>query len=177
MRIPPRTQVMDAIEAERREANGGRDPELANLRPALYLTGPLRIPFRGRMWTAHVSFDDGVRAVDIGQRIVRGRQSGNVGEIKTAVRDAMFLASRLLRRYPERWWHKIGRVTGLRRSPVRDWTEQEVGEIIGFFLMCRTISRVVGSSVQAPNATLTSSTSSRTSAANSRRGAVLGASL
>jgi hypothetical protein len=168
VRIPPRAQVLEAIEAERR-ASGKRDPELANLRPALYLTGPLRIPFRGSMWSAHVSFDDGVRTVDIAQRIERGRGAEDWEAISSAVNDARLLAARLLRRFPERWWHKLGRVTGLRRNPVRDWTEQEVGEIIGFFLMCRTTSRVGGFMTSSPK-TPTSSTSSRSSRESFRHG-------
>lgn len=162
MRVRPRAEV-EAAWREWEGAREKREPELANLTPALYLTGPLRVPFRGRMWSAHVSFDDGVKAVDIAQRINRTRKAEDMEGLMAAVRDARHLASRLLRRYPERWWHKLGRVTGLRRSPVRDWTEKEVGEIIGFFLMCRTTSRVGGSTRLAPSETWTSSTSSRSS--------------
>ena len=170
MKVKPRAEVEAAWRAYE-----GRDekpaPELANLTPALYLTGPLRVPFRGRMWTAHVSFDDGVEAVDIAQRINRARKSEDMPGVIEAVRDAKYLADRILRRYPERWWHKLGRVTGLRRSPVRDWTEKEVGELVGFFLMCRTTSRVGGSTGPAPSETWTYSTSSRSSFEPSPHGA------
>ena len=167
LRQRPRTRA-----AERRD-----EPELVNLRPALYLTGPLRIPFRGRMWCAHVAFDDGLRIVDIAQRIERAREAGDVDAMVEAVHEAKRIASRLLRRYPERWWHWLGRVAGLRLSPVRDWTEQEVGELLGFFLMCRTSTRVgVQSAKKVARTGSTSSTGSRTSPVSFRVGSTAAAS-
>jgi len=158
--VEARWREWDAQRRVRTRASEAKDePELVNLRPALYLTGPLRLPFRGRMWCAHVAFDDGLQVVDIARRIEAATKAGDVAGITQAVRDAQQIASRLLRRYPERWYHWLGRVTGLRRSPVRDWTEQEVGELIGFFLMCRMSSRVGDQTPKAPPARTVSTSS------------------
>lgn len=137
-----------------------------NIRPALFMVDPLRIPFRARMWTAHVDWQDGARLVDIHQRAEKG-----VGGVEL-FRELSAIAGRVLRRYPESRWQRFLRVSGLRRNPVRGATERELGELLGFFLMCRTNSSVGSWAGAAATSASTSSTSWPTSSGVSPPGRV-----
>ena len=148
----PRRAVIEAMAAEgyRKKFPNGR-PEAAppaNGRPALLVLGADRmcVPYRGRMYElGHVSFEDGIRLV-----LARAAIVGlGADDDPTPENVATYLqAMRVVVAMAPRYMVPVGRVRRLfwrlrlRRNPFRTATDAEVGHLLGFFLGCRTRSRV-----------------------------------
>lgn len=120
-------------------------PAPRNLRPTLIVIGErgLELPYRGVMYELRpVSFPDGLRLLEARNAIEEagaGSDAASVKAIGSALRTVVGMTRRYLR--------PRGRLRGLRwrlrlsRNPFRRATESEVGEILGFFLASRMMSR------------------------------------
>ncbi len=143
-----------AIEAMAREGyrkkypGGPREaPPPANGRPALQVLGAdtFHIPYRGRLYElGHVSFEDGIRLVEARTAITAPSDDDATPEKVAAYLQAMRFVVRLAPRYmvPVRPVRRFFWRLRLRRNPFRTATDSEVGQFLGFFLACRTRSRV-----------------------------------
>ena len=130
-----------------------RPPAPVKNRPALvYLTDPLRVPYRGRLYELPpVSYMDGVRITDIMSQL----EDPDLEEEKrlTAMQDAAALIRRLVTPDRDRgWWLRLRWKLRLVRNPFRPAvaTEMEIGELLGFLAWCRTMSSVRRSFSSAP---------------------------
>ena len=147
---PPRSEIeARAREAYRRKFPDGRPTGAppANGRPALLMLGAdaIRIPYRGRMYElGHVSFEDGIRLVEARASILSLEDDEPTPEKVAAYLEAMRVIVRLAPRYmvPVRLVRRFFWRLRIRRNPFRTATDAEVGHLLGFFLGCRTRSRV-----------------------------------
>ncbi len=147
----PRRAVVEAMAREgyRRKYPEGRSNGAppANGLPALLVLGAerLRVPYRGRLYElGHVSFEDGIRLVEA-QTAINAIADGEATPEKVAAYlGAMRYVVRLAPRYmvPVRHVRRLFWRLHLRRNPFRKATDSEVGQFLGFFLECRTRSRV-----------------------------------
>ena len=104
------------------------------------------IQYRGRYYdVAPVSFEDGLRLVEARAAVLALEEA--VGP--TAESSAAYLSSmRLIVNVAPRYLVPVARVRRLfwrlriRRNPFRNATDSEVGQLLGFFLTSRTMSRV-----------------------------------
>lgn len=147
----PRAELEEmAREGYRRHFPDGppvRAPRQRNAGPTLQLLDEqrLEVEIRGRSYELlPVSFTDGIRLIEARRAIEELEEAepdpDNVRAYALALRTVVQMASRYLRpRNPIRrllWWARI------RGSPLKDATEAEVGQLLGFFLGCRMRSRV-----------------------------------
>ena len=147
---PPRAVIEEmAREGYRQRFPASRQPgpPPANVGAALLLLedDSVRIPYRGRMYElGHVSFEDGLRLVAARSAI----EALEKAEPTPANRTAYLLAMRLVVSMAPRYLLPVKRVRRffwrlrIRRNPFRSATDAEVGHFLGFFLGCRTRSRV-----------------------------------
>ena len=111
-------------------------------RPALvYLTDPLRVPFRGRLYELPpVGFRDGERIMEIQERLEDTDHSARKGR-RALFEEAAALIRRLVT--PDRGWLlRLRWRLRLVRNPFRQATEVEIAELLGFLAACRTRSTV-----------------------------------
>ncbi len=119
----------------------------ANVQPALFLLGAESriLPYRGRGYVVgHVSFEDGIRLTLARSAVEALDEAAPTPENTEAYLLAMRLIVRLAPRYlvPIETVRRFFWRLGLRRNPFKDATEREVGQLLGFFLVSRTRSRV-----------------------------------
>ena len=119
----------------------------ANVRPALQLVGAdrIHIPYRGIEYELrYVSFEDGMRLAEARAAIDFGEDAEMTPERVAAYLKAMRLIVSMAPRYllPVTFVRRLLWRLRLRRNPFRNATDTEVGHILGFFLACRTRSRV-----------------------------------
>ncbi len=119
----------------------------ANGRAALLVLGvdTFRVPYRGRLYDlGHVSFEDGIRLVEARTAIMALEDEEATPEKVSAYLRAMRYVVRLAPRYmvPVNPIRRFFWRLRLRRNPFRKATDSEVGHFLGFFLACRTRSRV-----------------------------------
>ncbi len=143
-----------AREGYRKRFSAGRQPAPppANVGAALLLLegDSVRIPYRGRMYElGYVSFEDGLRLVAARSAIEALEESEPTPANRAAYLQAMRLVVSMAPRYllPVKRVRRFFWRLRLRRNPFRSATDAEVGHFLGFFLGCRTRSRV-----QYPNA-------------------------
>ena len=148
-RIPRADLEAMAHEGYRKQFPGGPPPGAppANARPTLLLLGGdvIRIPFRGLVYElGHVSFEDGIRLVMARAAILELEDGEPTEENAAAYVKAMRTVVAMAPRYllPVNRLRRIFWRVRLRRNPFRSATDTEVGHLLGFFLGCRTRSRV-----------------------------------
>lgn len=121
--------------ASRSQGEAGR---VVNARPVLYLTDPVRWPFRGRMYEVPpIPFATGVRVVEftewVGTLKDRKGLDGFADEYRRHIGRALKIIRRCVipdRRY--RVWRFLWRLR-LVRNPWRSASVEEVSELMGFF--------------------------------------------
>lgn len=147
----PRREV---IEAMAQEGYRKRFPQgLPRSKPAANVGATLRlleaesicVPYNGRAYElGHVSFEDGLRLVAARSAIEALDDAEPTAENQAAYLLAMRLVVAMAPRYlvpmtpVRRFFWRLG----IRRNPFRRATDSEVGQFLGFFLACRTRSRV-----------------------------------
>ena len=147
---PPRAVIEErAREGYRKRFPGGRQlaPPPANIGAALLLLedDSVRIPYRGRVYElGHVSFEDGLRLVAARVAIEALDEAEPTPANRTAYLQAMRLVVSMAPRYllPVKRIRRFFWRLRIRRNPLRSATDAEVGHFLGFFLGCRTRSRV-----------------------------------
>lgn len=125
----------------------GPPPKPRNAAPTLLMLGAERLAFafRGVAYELlPVSFEDGVRLTEARAAIDAAADDDRLTpevarDARLALRFVANLATRYLR--PLRWHRRILWWLRLRRNPYRSATETEVGQLLGFFSGCRTMSR------------------------------------
>ncbi len=147
----PREIVLEHARAGYRERYPEGRPAgapAANVGPALRVleADAIRIPYKGREYElGHVSFEDGLRLVEAKAAIVGIEPDADpTPERVAAYLQAMRLVVSIAPRYlvPVTPVRRLLWRLGLRRNPFRSATDAEVGHFLGFFLACRTRSRV-----------------------------------
>lgn len=124
-----------------------KPPPPRNSVPTLLALGAERLAFayRGVAYEIlPVSFDDGVRLCEARAALdVAEDDDLLTPEAAREARRALHFVASLSTRYlrPVRWWRRLLWALRLRRNPYRRATETEVGQLLGFFLGCRTMSR------------------------------------
>jgi len=118
-----------------------------NVRASLLVFGAdkVEVPFHGRMYElTPVSFEDGMRLSDVRATIEELEDAEPTRENARRYLDACRLVVRLAPRYmlPRGRLRRALWRLRLRRNPFRQASEREVGELLGFFLGCRMMSRV-----------------------------------
>ena len=147
----PRRAVIEAMAAEgyrKRYPDGrprGKPP--ANVEATLFLLGAkIRVlPYRGRGYElGFVSFEDGLRLTQAKVAIDVFAEGDPTPETAKEYLQAMRTIVRMAPRYllPVERVRRLFWRLGLRRNPFRKATDVEVGQLLGFFLGCRTRSRV-----------------------------------
>lgn len=126
-------------------AREGPSPRAKNARATLLLVDGERveIPYRGRVYELlPVSFEDGIKLADVRdtlEALEHARPSKeNVHRYARTLRAIVAMAPKYLRprgRVRRMLWP-------LTRNPFRGASDQEVAELLGFFLGCRMRSRV-----------------------------------
>lgn len=125
----------------------GPAPKPRNVLPTLLTLGAERVAFafRGVAYELlPVSFDDGLRLVEARAAIdVASHDDRLTPEVARDARRALRFVVTLAPRYirPIRWYRRLAWALRLRRNPYRRATEAEVGQLLGFFLGARTMSR------------------------------------
>lgn len=157
-----------------------------NAGPTLVVTGGehLEIPFRGRWYRLRpVGWEDGLRLVVAKAAIDQMAEELDDHElIPESVRtysEAMSLVVSLVPKYltPKAWWgRRLRWRLRLHRNPFRWSTDAEVGQLLGFFLASRTMSRVRSPDISPATVGPTSSTRASSSGARSGRGRRRGSS-
>ena len=147
---PPRAVIEErAREGYRKRFPAGRQPAPppANVGAALLLLegDSVRIPYRGRVYElGHVSFEDGLRLVAARTAIEALHEAEPTPANQTTYLQAMRVVVSMAPRYllPVRRVRRFFWRLRIRRNPFRRATDAEVGAFLGFFLGCRTRSRV-----------------------------------
>ena len=118
-----------------------------NTVPTLLALGAERLAFayRGVAYEVlPVSFADGIRLSEARAALEAAEDEDRLTPevARDAGRALAFVAS-LAPRYlrPLRWWRRLLWAARVRVNPYRRATETEVGQLLGFFLGCRTMSR------------------------------------
>ena len=127
----------------------GRQPPAppANVGASLLLIegDSVRIPYRGHVYElGHVSFEDGLRLVAARTAIESLEEADPTPANQAAYLQAMRLVVSMAPRYllPVKRVRRFFWRIRIRRNPFRSATDAEVGHFLGFFLGCRTRSRV-----------------------------------
>lgn len=125
----------------------GPAPRPRNAIPALHVLGAERLAFvfRGVAYEiVPVSFEDGIRLCEVRAQLVAAEDEDTLTpEVARDARNALRVVASLATKYlrPLRWHRRLLWALRLRRNPYRRATEREVGQLLGFFLGCRTMSR------------------------------------
>lgn len=125
----------------------GPPPKPRNAAPALLVLGAERVAFAYRdvaYEVLPVSFDDGLRLCEARAALDAAADDDRLTpEVARDARQSLRFVASLATRYlrPVRWWRRLLWALRLRRNPYRRATEAEVGQLLGFFLGCRTMSR------------------------------------
>lgn len=122
-------------------------PRARNATPTLALLGAERMAFvfRGVAYELlPVSFEDGIRLSEVRATLEAAEDDERLTpevarDARASLRFVASLATRYLR--PLRWHRRLLWALRLRRNPYRGATEVEVGQLLGFFSGCRTMSR------------------------------------
>jgi hypothetical protein len=125
-----------------KRGGGGPPPRPRNIRPVLWLTDPFRIPFRGHMWEIpRVTVEDGARVLDLISWLDAAAADPEkaVAEYRDRMLGAVKLVRRLVRPHRGRLRKLLWRMH-LLPNPWRSATHEELGEILGFFWLRRTMS-------------------------------------
>lgn len=132
----PRTEV----EAAWREylKHDAPTTETRNAGPVLYLTDPVRVPFRGRMYEVPpVPYLTGVRIVELQGELVRLSKDMDLEAYRRVLIDTVRLVRSHVRPYKVRWPDRLKWAMGW--NPFRQATEVELGEFLAVFVMRRTM--------------------------------------
>lgn len=118
-----------------------------NVRATLLVFGAekVEIPYRGQMYElTPVSFEDGLRLADARATLEELEDAAPTEENVRRYRSACQLIVGLAPHYllPRGWLRRALWRLRLRRNPFRRASDREVGELLGFFLGCRMMSRV-----------------------------------
>lgn len=124
-----------------------RVPRHRNVGPALQLLDAerLEVGLRGRRYELlPVSFEDGIRLIGARQAIESLEDAEPDEANVRAYRQALRVVVRMARRYmkPTGFLRRLLWRMRIRGSPLKDATEAEVGQCLGFFLGCRMRSTV-----------------------------------
>jgi hypothetical protein len=125
----------------------GPAPRPRNAASTLIALGAERLAFafRGVAYELRpVSFEDGLRLAEVRAALDAAADDNRLTpevarEASRGLRYVVSLAPKYLR--PLRWMRRLFWALRLRRNPYRGATAREVGELLGFFLGCRTMSR------------------------------------
>jgi hypothetical protein len=122
-------------------------PVARNVRPTLIVLGAegVEIPYCGRMYELiPVSFEDGLRLTEARARVTDLHDRDLTPDNLRAYRGALRVIVRMAPKYlvPRGRLRRVLWRLRVRRNPFRDATDAEVGELLGFFLGCRMMSRV-----------------------------------
>lgn len=146
VRTPSEVMDLRHAEYEARIPGGGEPPLSKNVRPLAWLTNPTRFPFRGRNWEVPpISATDGIRifellhTLDEFKRKAPDGSDDLVGLYATFLRESLKIIRRCLKPERGRLRRLFWRVR-LSRNPWNTASDVEIGEILGFFWMCRTRS-------------------------------------
>lgn len=139
---PHSEERLAQVQAALAEQARASEPEVRNLGPVLDLSGPLPLEFRGQTYLVPpVPFVFGVRLVGLQERVRRLQDQPDtpavLEELRAILEEAVELFPSLVR--PRGWRRLIWRIAP---NPFRGASEFEIGELMGFFLGCRTRSRV-----------------------------------
>lgn len=129
-----------------REFPSSPEPRLrfANVRPVLGLSGADHVFSRGKIWEVPaIPFEAGARLVEIRQgleSLTAAQETPETVQLYLELlRSAVALFPRLVRPQARGLRRLLWRM-GIRRNPWRDASEEEVGEMVGFFYRSRTRS-------------------------------------
>jgi hypothetical protein len=115
-------------------------PETRNVAPVLYLTDPVRVPFRGLMYEIPpVPYTVGLQAVEMQSEIMRAVEANDFAAYKVILGDLIKLIRKNVKPYRVRTWYRFWWAMGW--NPFRQASEVELGEFLAGFLMRRTMPR------------------------------------
>jgi hypothetical protein len=139
MKIKPRPRA--EVEAYWRErATEDRRPprESRNVGPVLFLTDPMRLPFRGLMYEIPpVPYKVGLQVVELQNEIFRAAEASDFAGYRALLHDVVKLVRANVKLYRARAWWRFWWALGW--NPFTRATEMELGEFLAGFLMRRTM--------------------------------------
>jgi hypothetical protein len=136
IRPMPRAEV-EAAWREHFKATEAPSTESRNVGPVLYLTDPVRVPFRGHMYEVPpIPYTVGLRVVELQIEL---EAIGKQMDIE-AYRRVLISVVKLVRQHARptgfRMWNRLKWACGW--NPFRQATEVELGEFLAVFVMRRT---------------------------------------
>lgn len=115
-------------------------PPTRNRDNVLYLTDPMRMAYRGRIYEIlPVPFRSGLRAIAIQEKAIEAAKVQDYTTYAAALNDALELIRKGVRPYRASWIVRLAWALGW--NPFKDATEMEVGEFLMGFIIRRTTPR------------------------------------
>jgi hypothetical protein len=109
-----------------------------NITPTLWLTNPVRIPYRGRMYEIPpVPYTLGVRTIELLRAMGEAQEAQDLSVYASLLREASGLAREGMRPYRPGLWTRVKWACGW--NPFRRASEYELGEVLAGFVMRRTM--------------------------------------
>jgi len=134
----PRAEVEQAWREYYADTEPTAARETRNAAPVLYLTDPVRVPFRGRMYEIPpIPYEVGIKVVELQNQLGKLAETMDVVAYRQILIDTVRLVRRHVRPYQTRPWHRFKWALGW--NPFRQATEMELGEFLASFVMRRTM--------------------------------------
>jgi hypothetical protein len=112
--------------------------ETRNVAPVLYLTDPVRVPFRGHMYAIPpIPYTVGLEVIELQGELVRITEKMDVAAYRRILIRTVKLIRQHVKPYEPKLWHRVRWMLGW--NPFRRASEMELGEFLAGFVMRRTM--------------------------------------
>ena len=112
--------------------------ETRNVAPVLYLTDPVRVPFRGHMYAIPpIPYTVGLEVIELQGELVRITEKMDVAAYRRILIRTVKLIRQHVKPYNPKPWHRVRWMLGW--NPFRRASEMELGEFLAGFVMRRTM--------------------------------------
>jgi hypothetical protein len=112
--------------------------ETRNVAPVLYLTDPVRVPFRGHMYAIPpIPYTVGLEVIELQGELVRITEKMDVAAYRRVLIRTVKLIRQHVKPYNPKPWHRMRWMLGW--NPFRRASEMELGEFLAGFVMRRTM--------------------------------------
>jgi hypothetical protein len=112
--------------------------ETRNVAPVLYLTDPVRVPFRGHMYAIPpIPYTVGLEVIELQGELVRITEKMDVAAYRRILIRTVKLIRQHVKPYEPKPWMRVRWMLGW--NPFRRASEMELGEFLAGFVMRRTM--------------------------------------
>jgi hypothetical protein len=137
MKLKPRPRAeVEAYWRERAMSEARPTRETRNAAPVLFLTDPVRVPFRGAVYQIPpIPYTVGLQAVELQTQILKCGEANDFDGFRNLLGEAVKIIRANVKPWKAGGWTRIKWALGW--NPFRRATEMELAELLAGFLMRR----------------------------------------